>query len=157
MALARFNKSIQGFSDTIKAQVFTDGGCPKNPGVIGSWAFIIKSPTFKTVKRSGVVRADRVTNNIMELAAGIEGLRYLTEPTSLELVTDSEYFGKGLTQWLPGWAKHGFRNVNGDLWKELDRLYKFHNVYVTVIKGHAGFKYNEMCDQMATAALAGLI
>ena len=101
------------------------------------------------------------TNNRMELTAVIRGLAALKCPCEVELVTDSEYVGKGLSQWMAKWKANGWRRREGDqwkpvkneeLWRELDQLVQQHRVKYTRILGHSGHPENERCDKMAVAA-----
>lgn len=101
------------------------------------------------------------TNNRMELMAVIRGLESLTRPASVELVTDSTYVGKGVTEWMPKWKANGWRRrengkwaevKNEDLWRRLDELLAKHRVRFTHIRGHSGHPENERCDTMAVAA-----
>jgi len=157
----RFSKVIRGFdSGEINLQLFTDGSCFPNPCSNGEagYAYLIKfnngEPNIVFSGRSGEATS---TNNRMELKAVIEGLKYLKEPTALELITDSEYVGRGITSWMSGWKKLGWRQPNADLWKEIDYLCARHTVYVTCIRGHQGQPENEICDQMAERARLSII
>lgn len=142
-----------------KVILFTDGACSGNPGP-GGWAFILRHPSSgKTLERSGAQR--ETTNNRMELQAVIEGLKALRQPSDVELVTDSVYVGKGLTEWLPKWKAHGWRRrerdgfkpvKNVELWQELDRLLGTHRVRYTAVAGHSGHPENDRCDELAVAA-----
>lgn len=156
LAVDRFSKIIRGFDNgVIDIQVFTDGSCYPNPGIFGSWAYIIKykddNPSYKCSGR--IVGTS--TNNVAELTAAIQGLRFIKELCALELVTDSEYVGKGITSWMDGWMRYGFKNKNGDLWRQLYFLCNFHDVYVTCIRGHQGQPENEECDRLASEAANG--
>ncbi len=142
-----------------EVQLFTDGACSGNPGP-GGWAFLLRHPqSGKTLERSGAQR--ETTNNRMELTAVIRGLEALKRPATVELVTDSAYVGKGLSEWLPKWKANGWRRrerdrwaeiKNEDLWRRLDQLLQKHSVRVTAVRGHAGHPENERCDQLAVAA-----
>jgi ribonuclease HI len=139
--------------------LYADGACSGNPGP-GGWAFIMRHPASeKTIERSGAERD--TTNNRMELMAVIRGLEALNRPVSVELVTDSMYVGKGLTEWLPKWKANGWRRREGrqlkeikneDLWRRLDELLARHHVRFTHVRGHAGHVENERCDALAVAA-----
>ena len=139
--------------------LFTDGACSGNPGP-GGWAFVLRHPTSgKELQRSGAER--ETTNNRMELTAVIRGLESLKRPTSVELVTDSIYVGKGFSEWMPKWKTNGWRRrekgrwaevKNVDLWKTLDELLAKHEVTFTHVRGHAGHPENERCDTAAVAA-----
>lgn len=140
-------------------ELYTDGACSGNPGP-GGWAFILRSP--KTGKELQV--ADGVaetTNNQMELLAVIRGLEALKEPCQVTLFSDSSYVGQGLSQWMAGWKRNGWRRrANGkylplknvELWKRLDELMQTHQLTFTHVKGHAGHVENERCDQLAVEA-----
>ena len=153
-------------SSAPKAEVllFTDGACRGNPGP-GGWAFILRHPASgKQIERSGAERA--TTNNRMELLAVIRGLEALKRPTRVELVTDSEYVGKGLSDWLAKWKAHGWRRrtssgwaevKNEDLWRRLDALLARHHVVFRHVYGHTGHPENEQCDRMAVAAYERLV
>ncbi len=97
----------------------------------------------------------------MELTAVIRGLESLKRPTSVELITDSVYVGKGLTEWLPKWKADGWRRREGkrlkeikneDLWRRLDELLNRHKIQFTHVRGHSGHVENERCDTLAVAA-----
>lgn len=142
-----------------QVQLFTDGGCSGNPGP-GGWAFILRHAT--TGKEKEFSGADQnTTNNRMELLAVIRGLEALTCPCDVELVTDSEYVGKGLSQWMAKWKANGWRRKEGDswkpvkneeLWRRLDELSQQHHLQYTRILGHSGHPENERCDKLAVAA-----
>ncbi|MDB5351698.1 MAG: ribonuclease [Planctomycetota bacterium] len=145
-------------------RLFTDGACSGNPGP-GGWAYILQHPASgKVIDGSGAESA--TTNNRMELTAAIEGLAALKKPCRVELVTDSEYVGKGLRDWSPKWKANGWRRkegksykpvVNVDLWQRLDEVASRHEVTVTIVLGHNGHPENEACDRMAVAAYKALV
>ena len=142
-----------------EVQLFADGGCSGNPGP-GGWAFLLRHPASgKEMERSGA--EPQTTNNRMELMAVIRGLEALKRPTRVELVTDSVYVGRGLTQWLPKWKANRWRRrpgkqqpdiKNEDLWRRLDQLLGMHQVQFTHVRGHSGHPENERCDALAVAA-----
>jgi ribonuclease HI len=142
-----------------EVQLFADGACSGNPGP-GGWAFILRHPASgKALEKSGGER--ETTNNRMELTAVIRGLESLKRPSSVELVTDSMYVGKGLTEWMPKWKSNGWRRREGkqlkeikneDLWRTLDELFQRHQIKFTHVRGHAGHEENERCDTLAVAA-----
>ncbi|MHC4178801.1 MAG: ribonuclease HI [Planctomycetota bacterium] len=146
-------------TDTPEVRLFTDGGCSGNPGP-GGWAFLLSHPASgKELERFGAER--QTTNNRMELLAVIRGLEALKRPTRVELVTDSVYVGRGLTQWLPRWKANGWRRragkqrpdiKNEDLWRRLDQLSTKHQIRFTHVRGHSGHPENERCDALAVAA-----
>jgi ribonuclease HI len=142
-----------------EVQLFADGACSGNPGP-GGWAFILKHPgSGKVLEKSGAER--ETTNNRMELTAVIRGLEALKRPATVELVTDSMYVGKGLSEWLPKWKADGWRRREGkklveikneDLWRRLDELVARHKVHFTHVRGHSGHPENQRCDDLAVAA-----
>ncbi len=135
-------------------QLITDGACLGNPGP-GGWASILR---YSGHKRELCGSSPQTTNNRMELTAAIEGLRALKEPCDVEVVTDSEYLKNGITQWIHGWKRNGWRTsakkpvVNQDLWMELDELVSKHKTRWTWTKGHADHEDNNRCDELATQA-----
>ena len=137
-----------------RVQLITDGACLGNPGP-GGWACILRFGQLSK-ELSGSVR--HTTNNRMELTAAIEGLRALKEPCEVEVVTDSEYLKNGITQWIHGWKRNGWRTsakkpvVNQDLWQALDELCRVQTVAWTWTKGHANHADNNRCDELATQA-----
>jgi ribonuclease HI len=145
-------------------RLFTDGACSGNPGP-GGWAYILQHPSSgRVVDGSGADPA--TTNNRMELTGAIEGLATLKRPCQVELVTDSTYVGKGLSEWMPKWKAQGWRRkegqgfkpvVNLDLWQRLDELIASHRVKVKIVLGHNGHPENEACDRMAVAAYKQLV
>jgi len=145
--------------DTTEVRLFADGACSGNPGP-GGWAFILRHPSSgKELERSGGERD--TTNNRMELTAVIRGLEAIKRSTSIELITDSVYVGKGLSEWLPKWKANGWRRREGnrlkeikneDLWRLLDELLAKHTLRFTHVRGHSGHTENERCDTLAVAA-----
>lgn len=142
-----------------EVQLFADGACSGNPGP-GGWAFILRHVATGKEKE-GFGGEPETTNNRMEMTAVIRGLEALTQPASVELVTDSVYVGKGLTEWMPKWKSNGWRRSergrlssikNEDLWRRLDELLQQHRVRFTHVRGHAGHIENERCDTLAVAA-----
>ncbi len=137
-----------------RVQLITDGSCRGNPGP-GGWAGILR---FNGHKREIFGSAPQTTNNRMELTAAIEGLRALKEPCEVEVVTDSEYVKNGITQWIHGWKRNGWKTaskkpvVNQDLWQELDALTSKHRITWTWTKGHASHEDNNRCDELAVEA-----
>ena len=142
-----------------EVQLFTDGACSGNPGP-GGWAFVLRHlASGKDVERSGGEQDS--TNNRMELMAVIQGLALLKWPCRVELLTDSVYVGKGLTQWIAKWKTNDWRRKDGsrwvpvkndDLWRQLDALASQHQLKYTRVAGHSGHPENERCDELAVAA-----
>jgi len=137
-----------------RVQLITDGACLGNPGR-GGWATILR---YNGHTREMYGSSPQTTNNRMELTAAIEGLRSLKERCEVEVVTDSEYVKNGITQWIHGWKRNGWKTsakkpvVNQDLWEELDELASQHDVQWTWTKGHADHEDNNRCDELATQA-----
>jgi ribonuclease HI len=135
-------------------QLITDGACLGNPGP-GGWAYILR---FGPHTREMYGSASQTTNNRMELTAAIEGLRALKEPCKVEVVTDSQYVKNGITTWIHGWKRNGWKTaskqpvVNQDLWQDLDQLSNIHEMVWTWTKGHADHPDNNRCDELATKA-----
>lgn len=142
-------------SDEPSVTLFTDGACSGNPGP-GGWAYLLRdNASGKEKKGSG--GDPHTTNNKMELSAVIEGLRSLTKRCKVKVVTDSQYVSKGMTEWVHGWIKKGWKRGNKpvknvELWKALVELCKQHDVTFEHVFGHAGHPENEECDRMAVAA-----
>ncbi len=139
-----------------KVTIHTDGGCQGNPGP-GGWAVQLRYKE-KVLELSGGEPA--TTNNRMELMAAIRGLAALREPCVAELYTDSQYLMKGITSWISGWKRNGWRTrdnspvKNEDLWRALDEQCQRHTVNWKWLKGHAGHPGNERCDVLATQEIA---
>jgi ribonuclease HI len=139
--------------------LFTDGGCSGNPGP-GGWAYILRHLGTNTQKEAfGAER--ETTNNRMELRAVIEGLAALKRPCYVELFTDSEYVRKGLSEWMAGWKRRGWKRLergklkpvaNVELWQALDELVAKHRIKFTRVAGHSGHPENDRCDELAVAA-----
>ena len=137
-----------------KINIYTDGACSGNPGPGGWGAVLIYGEHEKQL--SGGER--ETTNNRMELTAVIEALSLLKRPCEVTLTTDSKYVSDSVTKgWVYGWQKRGWKKSDGkpalnpDLWEKLLPLLKMHDVTFVWIKGHAGHKYNEICDRLAVA------
>lgn len=145
--------------DNPEVLLYTDGACSGNPGP-GGWAFILEhKPTGKIMEESG--GDPGTTNNRMEMLAVIEGLKRLKRPTRVHVITDSAYVKNGITEWIHGWKRNGWKRKvqnrfepvkNEELWKEMDRLTHVHQVTFEQIRGHAGHPQNERCDELAVAA-----
>ena len=135
--------------------IHSDGACHGNPGP-GGWAAVLAAGGH-TRELSGGVPA--TTNNRMELLAAIEALSALKLPCMVEFHTDSNYLRDGITKWLHGWKRNGWRTAakqpvkNEDLWRQLDAAVASHKIKWHWVKGHAGDAGNERCDVLATAAI----
>lgn len=138
-------------------QIYTDGACSPNPGP-GGWGAILRSGTHER-EISGADPS--TTNNRMELTAAIRALQSLKRPCRVEIFTDSEYLQRGITEWLPGWVRRGWKRSGGalanvELWQELAEAMKPHSIQWRWIKGHAGHAENERADGLARKARNGL-
>lgn len=138
-----------------KVEVFTDGACRGNPGP-GGWGALLR---YEGVERSLYGGEAQTTNNRMELRAAIEALAALKEPCHVVLTTDSQYVRQGITRWLQGWKRNGWRTAakapvkNVDLWQALDDQNQRHQVDWHWIKGHSGHRENEIADQLANRGI----
>ena len=136
--------------------VFTDGACSGNPGP-GGWGAILKFGETEKELKGGEAHT---TNNRMELMAAIAALEALGRPSAITLVTDSAYVKNGVTGWIFGWKRNGWRTADGkpvknvDLWQRLDAAQARHKVRWEWIKGHAGHPENERADALARAGMA---
>jgi ribonuclease HI len=132
-------------------EIFCDGACSGNPGPGGYGAILRYGGRVKELNGG----AGETTNNRMEMTAAIEALRQLKRPCRVLITTDSQYLVKGMTEWITGWQRKGWRNskkepvVNKDLWELLLALTEPHAVQWKWVRGHAGHAENERCDQLA--------
>ncbi len=140
---------------------YTDGACSGNPGPGGWGALLIARDGDKVVKeRTLKGGAADTTNNRMELSAAIKALEALERPSKITIVTDSSYVKDGLTKWIFGWKKNGWKTAakkpvkNVDLWKQLDAAQARHQVSWEWVKGHAGHPENERADELAREGMA---
>lgn len=133
--------------------VYTDGACSGNPGP-GGWGAILRYGDRKKEMSGG---AAETTNNRMELTGVIEALSALKEPCHVSLYTDSQYIANAINEgWLKSWIAHNWKRKTGpvknaDLWQEVVRLFKVHNVEIHWVKGHSENEYNNRCDELAVA------
>jgi ribonuclease HI len=142
-------------SPTPEVTIYTDGGADPNPGPGGWGAVLLGANDQRKELRGG---EPHTTNNRMELTAAIRSLEALKQRCKVRLFTDSQYVKKGITQWLPGWIAQGWRRKTGelqneDLWRRLAELVREHEVHWGWVKGHAGHRWNERADQLATQAI----
>ena len=141
-------------STASKVEIFTDGACKGNPGP-GGWGAVLRSGTTEKEISGGEAQT---TNNRMEMMAAIEALNALKRPCNVTIYTDSKYVLDGITKWVFGWQKNGWRTAdrkpvkNGDLWQALVTAQARHKVAWQWVKGHAGHPENERADQLACAA-----
>ncbi|WP_114395072.1 ribonuclease HI [Oleisolibacter albus] len=135
--------------------VFTDGACSGNPGP-GGWGAILRWNGIEKELKGG---EPETTNNRMELMAAIQALSALKRPMLVRLHTDSQYVKNGITGWIHGWKRNGWKTAakdpvkNEDLWRRLDDLVQKHQVEFHWVKGHAGHPENERADQLAREGL----
>jgi ribonuclease HI len=135
-------------------ELYADGACLGNPGP-GGWGVLLR---FKGADKEMAGGEVLTTNNRMELMAVISGLRALTRPCRVAVTTDSQYVQKGITAWIHGWKKRGWRTAdkqpvkNVDLWLALDEARAQHQVTWHWVKGHAGHPENERADVLARSA-----
>src|ERR1700761_4981428 len=136
-------------------ELFTDGACLGNPGP-GGWAAILR---YKGTERELSGGEPMTTNNRMEMMAVIQGLRALTRACRIEVFTDSQYVQKGITEWIKGWKKRGWKTAdkkpvkNADLWQRLEEGASRHEVQWHWVRGHNGHDYNERADILARNAV----
>lgn len=140
---------------------YTDGACSGNPGPGGWGALLVARDGDAVVKERELKGGEgETTNNRMELMAAIAALEALERPSALTVVTDSAYVKGGITAWLSGWKRNGWRTTthkpvkNEDLWRRLDEAAGRHDVEWRWVKGHAGHPENERADALARAGMA---
>ena len=147
---------MRRLSEPPHVTVFTDGACSGNPGP-GGWGAILRFGDKEKELKGGEAHT---TNNRMELMAAISALEALKKPCVVDLTTDSQYVRQGITGWIHGWKKNGWRTAdkkpvkNVELWQRLDAALKPHQVRWHWIKGHAGHAENERADQLAREGVA---
>jgi ribonuclease HI len=133
--------------------IHTDGGCRPNPGP-GGWGAVLRFGAHVRELYGG--EPDVTTNNRMELTAPIMALETLNRPCEVHVYTDSTYVRSGITSWLAGWKRNGWKTSakqpvkNADLWQRLEAACERHRVEWFWVKGHAGVADNELADQLAT-------
>ncbi|MBY5992009.1 ribonuclease HI [Ferrimonas balearica] len=140
-----------------RVTLYTDGSCLGNPGPGGYGIVLI----YRHHRKESAKGFQRTTNNRMEMLAAVQGLALLTEPCDVELYTDSQYLRQGITQWIHGWKRNGWKTAakepvkNVDLWQALDTQVARHQVNWHWVKGHSGHPENERCDTLARDAAGG--
>jgi len=142
-----------------RVALYADGSCHGNPGP-GGWAAILECDG----KSREIVGAERATtNNRMEMRAVLEGLRALREPCQVQVWSDSRYVVDGMTSWLAGWKRRGWRTAdkqpvkNEELWRALDEASSRHSVTWHWVRGHDGHVQNERCDALANDAIRRML
>lgn len=140
---------------------YTDGACSGNPGP-GGWGVLMLAREDGAVVKERTLQGGEplTTNNRMELMAAISALEALSRPVEITVVTDSAYVKNGVTEWIHGWKRNGWRTAgkdpvkNAELWQRLDAAQARHKVTWRWIKGHAGHAENERADALARAGMA---
>jgi ribonuclease HI len=138
--------------------IYTDGACSGNPG-LGGWGAVLIYGRHKKELWGGEAAS---TNNRMELLGAISALEALTRPSKVELWTDSSYVKDGITKWIHGWKRNGWRTAarkpvkNAELWQRLDAAQVRHEITWHWLKGHAGHEFNERADALARAGIKDL-
>lgn len=134
-----------------RVEIFTDGACSGNPGP-GGWGAILR---YKGNEKEIFGGEADSTNNRMEMMAAISALEALTRPSKVDLTTDSSYVKDGITKWIHGWKKRGWKTAdkkpvkNVDLWQRLEQALERHDVEWHWVKGHIGHVENERADELA--------
>lgn len=140
---------------------YTDGACSGNPGP-GGWGVLLRAMQDDTLVKERELSGGEAgtTNNRMELLAAIHALEALSKPSHITIVTDSAYVKNGVTGWIHGWKRNGWKTSarkpvkNVDLWQRLDAAQGRHTVTWRWVKGHAGHAENERADELARAGMA---
>ena len=148
---------VSPVEETEQVTIYTDGSCKGNgkADAVGGWSAIL---TFKDHRRELSGREDSTTNNRMEMMAVISGLEALNQPGTVDLYTDSQYVKNGITCWIHGWKRKGWKTKTGsdvknrDLWERLDAVNQKHDVRWHWVKGHANNAINNRADELANAA-----
>jgi len=139
--------------------IYTDGACRGNPGP-GGWAALLQYKERELLLQGGELQT---TNNRMELQAALEGLRALKRASQVRLTTDSQYVRQGITSWVAGWKRNGWRTPakkpekNQDLWEALDEVSARHRIEWCWVRGHSGHEQNERVDAAANEAIDDLL
>jgi len=140
-------------------KIYTDGACKGNPGP-GGWGALLRYGEKEKQLWGGETET---TNNRMELMAAIQALAELKRNCDVILTTDSQYVRKGITEWIKGWRKNGWKTAakkpvkNADLWQQLDNLTQQHTIDWRWVKGHSGHPENELADELANRGVDEII
>jgi ribonuclease HI len=143
-------------TDRPQVTIYTDGACSGNPGP-GGWGAILMSGAHRKELSGGEAVT---TNNRMELLAAITALEALKRPSRVDIHTDSEYVRNGISAWIHGWKRNGWRTSakqpvkNAELWQRLDAAQMRHEVHWHWVRGHAGHPENERADELAREGMA---
>jgi len=148
-------------SEPLRIIAHTDGACSGNPGP-GGWGAVLQAFEGGALRKERELNGGEAltTNNRMELLAAIAALEGLSRPSTVTVVTDSAYVKNGVTTWIHGWKRNGWKTAdrkpvkNVDLWQRLDAAQARHTVRWEWIKGHAGHPENERADELARAGMA---
>ena len=141
-----------------RVEIWTDGACSGNPGP-GGWGAVLRYGDREKELFGGELDT---TNNRMELMAAIRALEALKRPSQVSLTTDSTYVRSGITDWIDGWKRNGWRTAakkpvkNADLWRRLDEARKPHRIEWHWVRGHTGHPENERADELARRGIAEL-
>ena len=145
---------------TPQVVIHTDGACSGNPGP-GGWGAVLHYAASDALREKELWGGElQTTNNRMELMAAIQALEALKRPCRVELHTDSQYVMKGISEWIHGWKRRGWKTAdkkpvkNVDLWRRLDEARLRHEVDWRWVKGHAGHQFNERADELARLGMA---
>jgi ribonuclease HI len=144
---------------TYIVELYSDGACKGNPGP-GGWGVVLRYAEKEKRLYGG---EPGTTNNRMELLAVIRGLQQLKRSSRVRVTTDSQYVKNGITQWIHGWKRNGWKTSarkavkNADLWRALDREVGKHDVEWHWVKGHAGHPGNELADELANQGIRELM
>ena len=144
-----------------KLFAYTDGACSGNPGP-GGWGALLRAMDGGQIVKERCLSGGEAntTNNRMELLAAINALETLAKPSTLTIITDSQYVKNGVTGWIHGWKRNGWRTSakkpvkNVELWQRLDEAQDRHDVTWEWVKGHAGHPENERADELAREGMA---
>lgn len=147
----------------IELFAYTDGGCSGNPGP-GGWGVVLEALDGERLLKSRELSGGEpeTTNNRMELMAAIMALESLDRPARITVVTDSTYVKQGISKWIHGWKRNGWKTAdkkpvkNAELWQRLDQAQARHEVSWDWVKGHAGHVQNERADELATVEIKTL-
>lgn len=148
-------KKAQSVQTDDLVELFCDGACSGNPGP-GGFGTILR---YRGVEKELSGGATDTTNNRMELTAALEGLLTLKRPCRVQIVTDSQYLVKGMTEWISGWQRNNWKNskkepvLNRDLWEKLLIAAEKHQISWQWVRGHDGHAENERCDKLARDAI----